>query len=230
MNAQHETYEEQDFGRRPWTTLEEIPPAIDAYQADLQAARATGDRRREAGILRALGQAHNDLGDGEQAIAYHQQALALSRELGDQRGEAAALGGLGTDHYFLEDHERAIDLHHQALALYRQVGDRWGEAQCLGYLGNACRSLGKLHSAIAFYDEALSIHRDLHRAAPEGSPPWEAARWHEGAALANLGEACFLLHDSDRALAFWREARAIFEACGDVERVELLRWKVEGQA
>jgi tetratricopeptide (TPR) repeat protein len=227
MNAEQEHYEEQDLGRRPWATLEEIPPAIDAYHEDLQAARATGHRRREAGILRALGQAHHALGDGEQAIVCYEQALTLSRELGDRHAEAAALDDLATAHYFLEDAERAIDLHHRALALYRDAGDRWGEAECVGHLGNAHRALGNFDAALAFYGEAVTLRRDLRRTAAEGSPQRAAAWRREGEALANLGEACFLRHDPVRAIALWGEARAIFEACGDVERVELLDWKVE---
>jgi tetratricopeptide (TPR) repeat protein len=227
MNTQFEGFEQQDLSRWPWTTLEDVPPAIDAYHQDLQAAHATGDWRREAVLLRIRRYAQNLPSEAERAVFCHQLDLDFSRQMGDRRGEAAALRYLASAHRSLGQLQQAIECYEQALAIARDLGDRRGEAAILDGLGNAHRSLGNSDTALAYHHEVLALHRDQRRAAPEGSSRWRAARWREALALFNLGQTCALGHDPARAIAFWGEARAIFESFGARRAVEVLDKQVE---
>jgi tetratricopeptide (TPR) repeat protein len=172
---------------------------VTTFKAEVEAAQQSGDLQQESAALGNLGLAYRDLGQMEQAIAYHQQALAIHREIGDRQGEAHQLGNLGIAHSILGQEEAGIEYFRQALAIYREIGHRRGEAGQLGNLALAFRAVGQVEQAIAYQQQALAIDREI------------GYRLGEAHHLANLGLVYCDLGQVEQAKQYLQQALAIFE-------------------
>jgi tetratricopeptide (TPR) repeat protein len=154
--------------------------------------RQLGDRRGEAGALRALGAAEIavDRGDPDRPGALLEQALAIWRELGNQQGVAATLGNLGFLAWTRGDTVRAIERYEEALTISRAIGDRANAAVQLALLGMLAAGAGEHNRATDWLDEALVLARELRDPriaahAAEGLA-WVAASAARAAAAARL--------------------------------------------
>lgn len=137
--------------------------------------RQTGQRAREAGVLRLLGIVQRQRGRMQEALAYYQRALAIRRATGDRRGEGSVLGNLGIVHCEQGRMDEGREHFERALAIDREAGDRMQEGITLNNLGVLQLEQGHGAAAQPHFEAALAIHREVGN------------RHEEGVVLANLG-------------------------------------------
>ena len=133
------------------------PQEIAWLKEDLAAARETGDQPEESNLLATLGSIHYQLGQYEEAIAFHQQAMDVDWEIGNRPGQCANLGSLGNAHAILGQHEKAIEYYLQQLEITRQLHDLKGEGRALSKLADNCTALDQHEDAIDHLELALNI-------------------------------------------------------------------------
>lgn len=183
-------------------------PAAELYEQALASARATGDRRCEATVLRRLGSLWVGKGRTSEARAQYTAAMHLARHIGDRRLECAAIDGLGNVEQSEGRLEEAVVQYERALTLARDTGDRRQQGNLLGNLANMHDQLGRIDQALTGTEEALGVARETGN------------RRLEGATLCNLG----LLHlvqgrldeagvASQAALALARELGYVLLEC-----------------
>ena len=153
-------------------------PAAELYEQALASARATGDRRCEAAVLRRLGSLLVGKGRTSEARAQYTAAMHLARNVSDRHLECAAIDGLGNIEQSEGRLEEAVVHYERALTLARDTGDRRMQGNLLGNLANMHDGLGRIDEALTGTEEALLVARETGN------------RRLEGATLCNLG----LLH------------------------------------
>lgn len=173
------------------------------HRLALDSARAAGDRRGEAAMLRGLGQVCLYQDRYAEADGMLRRACALFRELGDTRGEAISICGLGAVSQFSGEHLRALGSFRRALAMFLTIGDRGGEAYARQAIGRIHLSLGDLRQASGWLTQALRLARDLGDTHREGCVSMQLGRLHD--MKAEAGEA----------MRFQGWALDIFEGLGD---------------
>ena len=153
------------------------------FDTGLAMARAASDRRREAGLLWALGAQQTAAGHPEEALPNLTAARAIARSLDDRLLECTVLNALGTLYRSLGQLEDERHYFEDALELARALGDRRRQGGLLGNLGGVYHGLGRLREAQHHYEQALSLAQET------GDRRWE------GDARCNLG---LLFHDQGR--------------------------------
>ncbi|NJP94981.1 tetratricopeptide repeat protein [Nonomuraea sp. FMUSA5-5] len=173
------------------------------HRLALGSARAAGDRRGEAAMLRGLGQVCLYQDRYAEADDMLRRARALFRELGDARGEAISICGLGAVSQFSGRHLRALGSFRHALAMFLAVGDRGGEAYARQAIGRIFLSLRDLRQASRWLEEALRLARELGDTHREGCVSMHLGRLHDMKA------------DAGAAMRLQGRALDIFERLGD---------------
>ncbi|WP_237109921.1 AfsR/SARP family transcriptional regulator [Nonomuraea sp. MG754425] len=173
------------------------------HRLALDSARAAGDRRGEAAMLRGLGQVCLYQDRYAEAGDMLRRARVLFRELGDVRGEAISICGLGAVSQFSGEHLRALGSFRHALAMFLAVGDRSGEAYARQAIGRVHLSLRDPRQASRWLNEALRLARELGDAHREGCVSMHLGRLHDMQA------------DAEQAIRFQGRALDIFETLGD---------------
>ncbi len=171
----------------------------------LAAARATGDRRREARALFNLGTVHHRLGANEVAIGQLTGSAEIAGTLHDPVGEARARDYLGLIHTSVGDLDGAMRDHEMSLTLFRDAGHREGEGCSLNNLGLVCRRLGRQEDALGYFEQARQITREV------------GDRATEGGATNNIGLILRRLGRFDTALQHFQDALAIAREIGHRE-------------
>lgn len=223
--------------------LGETRRAIEHYEERLAIARDTADRRGEGSVLGNLGNAYASLGQTQPAIEYYDKQLAIACEIDDRRGEGIALGNLGATYARLGETRRAVEYYEKHLTIAREIGDRRGEGTALGNMGLAYAALGEIHRAIQYYQKALIVAQEANDKCSEGNilanlgvaygilEDLLSARecfekslaivrkagdmQCEGRALWNMAVALDKLGIREEALAYAKEALAVYEAIND---------------
>ncbi|MGN9843300.1 AfsR/SARP family transcriptional regulator [Nonomuraea sp. H19] len=173
------------------------------HRIALDSARAAGDRRGEAAMLRGLGQVclyQDRYAEAEEMI---RRARVIFRELGDTRGEAISICGLGAVNQFSGRHFRALGYFRHALAMFLAVSDTSGEAYARQAIGRVHLSMQDLGQASRWLGEALRLAGELGDAHREGCVSMQLGRLHD------------LVADSDEAMRLQGRALEIFESLGD---------------
>ncbi|MET8995278.1 BTAD domain-containing putative transcriptional regulator [Amycolatopsis sp. NPDC004169] len=164
------------------------------FAVALEAARASGHRPGEAGILSGLGVVNGVARQYAESRRYLEQVLAIQRELGAREGEARAQYNLAMAAHNLDDCAWAYEHGVQALAIVRELGLGHFEASVLRALGDICTSMGDHEQALRLADAALAILD------PEGRPVDTRFTQHtRGLALIGLGrfeEGIACIHES----------------------------------
>ncbi|MEO1333991.1 MAG: CHAT domain-containing protein [Myxococcota bacterium] len=174
--------------------------ATSAFEASLEAAKASGDQRRLGLALHHMGIIHSNLEyDWETALTYYERAIALREQLGDLNGLAFSLDAAGEVQSTLK-RPAAIARHHRALELRRAVGNRRGQAQTLTSLGNALSRLGRSAEAVPYLEEGAQRMGEIGDA------------HYEGYAYFRLGRAYHHLARYPDAVAAARKALSIAES------------------
>ncbi|MCR6484325.1 tetratricopeptide repeat protein [Amycolatopsis sp. OK19-0408] len=170
------------------------------FEVALEAARASGHRPGEAGILSGLGVVNGVARDYEESRRYLEQVLAIQRELGAREGEARAQYNLAMAAHNLDDYAWAYEHGMQALEIVRSLGLGAFEASVLRALGDICTSMGDHEQALRLADAALAI------LGPDGRPVDTRFTQHtRGLALVGLGRL-------DEGIACIRESVEMFFA------------------
>ena len=141
-------------------TIGELPRALADYEAALDLARATDDRRAEWELLVDLGALWTGL-DYDRAGASFERALALARELGDPTLVAHGLNRVGNWRANAAEPRDALPLHREALTIFDATGDRRGLAETLDLLGMATYLCADLDGSMAWYERAVPLLEEL---------------------------------------------------------------------
>ncbi|MEW9550575.1 BTAD domain-containing putative transcriptional regulator [Nonomuraea sp. NPDC050783] len=169
----------------------------------LEAARAAGDRRGEAAMLRGLGQVSLYQDRYAEAGDMLRRARTIFRELGDARGEAISICGLGAVDEFSGRHLRALGRFRHALAMFLAEGDADGEAYARQAIGRVHLSLRDLGRASRWLGRALRLAGELGDDHREGCVSMQLGRLHTLAAR------------PEEAMRLQGRALDIFQALGD---------------
>ena len=116
--------------------------------------RSIDDRRNESETLRALAEAHRDIGELDASQTHATQALALARETGDRRFEAATLCLLGTVYARLGQVSEALAYRAQGLAAAAELGEPRLEADADLAAADTSLVLGLAQDALLYLDNA----------------------------------------------------------------------------
>ena len=200
--------------------------AQEAARENLRAARALGDREREAWVRVTLANHLLDLGQSEAAIQDGEEALRMFADLESRSGQARAhaiLGGALRQLGRLAEARAHIE---SALRLAREDGARLTEARALDDLGRVTAAEGAYEDALDLHRQALALRETVgNRQAEAGS------RLRIGEVLLALGRPDEALESLHLAYAIAEAARAqpraaeidralaqAYEACGDAAR------------
>ncbi len=173
------------------------------HETALSAARAQGDLRGEAALLRGLAQVYLYQDAYAEAAEMFERSHTLFRELGDRRGQAIAICGTGAVDQARGRRRRALARFQQALGMFIRLEDRAGEAYARQAIGKVCLDAGDLAAASTWLDQALRLARAL------------GDRHREGCVFNHLGRLHDLAADFDRAMHYQDQALDIFESLGD---------------
>jgi tetratricopeptide (TPR) repeat protein len=176
------------------------PEAVMHYTRALEFATKAGSPARS--VLRARGQAHELLGNFDQAHADYEGGLEESHRHGDLHDEWQVLLDLG----FLwagRDYRRTGEYYQRAYELAQQMGDPEVLARSLNRIGNWKLNSGRLQEAIGLHQRALGL--------------FEVGGDRRGIAetLDLLGMSSALNGDMDGAADYYRRAIPLFEELRD---------------
>ncbi|MGW0966161.1 tetratricopeptide repeat protein [Streptomyces sp. NPDC002516] len=130
----------------------------------LEACRALGDSRNQAGALNNLGSALQKLERHAEAYEAHQIALGLHQQIDDIHGQAIAWNGLGITLRGLERYAEAYEAHQIALDLYQQTSNTHGQAGAWNNLGGMLSDLKRYAEAYEAHQTALDLHQQTGNA------------------------------------------------------------------
>lgn len=170
---------------------------VEQCEHAVKAARALGDQRAEAEMLRGQGIALQMTSRIAEAMVVQRQALALVREAGDLRGEARLHNNIGNAHSELRQFDLALESYRAAMEVHGAAGDEVGVALARRNLGYTYVRMGKPDLAASPLFAALETFR------AKENPRLEAAT------LMSLGNAFHKLADFEPALGFFGDALRI---------------------
>jgi predicted ATPase/class 3 adenylate cyclase len=143
-------------------------PAAALYGQALISARAAGDGRCEARVMRQLGVQLDGAGQTGEAGVQLAAAIRLASDLGDRHLECDAINGLGSLHLAEGRMDEALACYEHALTLARGLGDRRLQGLLLGNLANVHHALGRMNEALTRLQESLVIARETGNRGLEG--------------------------------------------------------------
>lgn len=182
--------------------------AIDEYLVRaLVVHNRLGNLQGKGDVVNALGIAHQDLGNWQEAAVHFQEAVEIRRRIGDLRGVAGSLNNLATVEALEGSYETARARLEESLDITRELGDRAGMAQIHNTLGVFEEERGHYREALEAYRQALVLRRDLgdERALAES--------------FLNVGFAYFLLGDYDNAEVYAERALDLYRGQNNSEGI-----------
>jgi DNA-binding SARP family transcriptional activator/tetratricopeptide (TPR) repeat protein/DNA-binding XRE family transcriptional regulator len=153
-----------DRGREPNPgprERESLELAIRYLSQALDLHRRIGDRRNEGDTLRALAEAHRDLGDLDEALKAATQALELALANEEPRFTSSALIALGTVHVRSGAGSQGLDELSRALEVARSIQDPRLIAETHLALADSHRRLHTFDEALLHLDDARDLARQL---------------------------------------------------------------------
>ena len=151
---------------------------------------------------------YNRLNDGARAKEHGRQALAKYRQVGARAEEAQALFCLADTLRVggADERREAMANARAALDIIRDMGLQYNLPRAYNYVALAAEAQGNLREAAATWEQALSASRNAGNAVLEPL------------LLMNLGSTYDDLGERARALAYYRDSQARYEALGDQAR------------
>jgi two-component system, sensor histidine kinase len=174
----------------------EHAPALEHFDAAVEAFRSIGERRREAEAHRLIAFSHDMVGDFDGAHDHHLRALELLEAVGDERGMSHVLRTIGVSASKSRDYEQGLEWYRRSLDLARRIGDEDAAARTLNNIGLDLKNLGRIEDSLAAHEEAITLFRRLGNARSES------------AALGNLAHTLDLLRRDADAERAYRDAIA----------------------
>jgi tetratricopeptide (TPR) repeat protein len=141
----------------------------------IEAARLSGDKRREEHLLGQLGRAWMKREDLSKARLYLQQALNIADEIGDLEGKASHLGILGHIDLGQGEEDQAVQRFEEALSIARETGDRQTAGRLSASLGTISLMTDRTMTLDTFRDKVRSFERNLRVVREEGDRQGEAS-------------------------------------------------------
>ena len=151
---------------------------------------------------------YNRLNEGAKAKQHGQLALSKYRQIGAREGEAQALFCL-TDALRVggpDQQREAMEDAHAALGIIRALGQQYNVARAYNYVAMAADAQGNLPEAATLFEQALAAARNA------GNMVLEPLM------LMDLGATYRQLGARARALSFYEDSQARYEALGDQSR------------
>ncbi|MEM9219396.1 MAG: tetratricopeptide repeat protein [Cyanobacteria bacterium P01_F01_bin.150] len=208
----------------------------DAFQLHLQAldvASRMEDRDRQAQILDyPIGEdiSKYQLEQTEQALQLQQRILEIYQAAGDRHLEAQTLSLMGHIYYVAGQYKEALEFRQQAYSIYRELEDLQAQARILNaigfsylqrgvstiYLDTPCISQGQYDRALQFYSQAIALsQRLIDQTTGDERVTHQidlAYRLQEVA-----GDSSLYACQHAQAIAFYQQARDIYQQLGDQE-------------
>ena len=172
-------------------------------QTAAAACERAGDIRGTADALLGLANAHERLGDYDDAHDCLRQALATFDRLGDQLGQGRVLHGMGRVFERQGRPDSMLASLTRARDLFRACHERGQEVRALNGMGWCHVLLGDHEQALAYSQQALRLHGEL------------GDRCERAAILDTIGYARHRLGEHEAAVVSYREALHNFTATGD---------------
>lgn len=165
--------------------------------------------RREADILKRLGDTHSILSDYQSAIDCYNRALQLATNSSDERFEVDVLTQLGNAYLEMANVSLALPYCRQAQEMSRRIGYQEGTAQALNCLGVVNSIVSEVLQAQESFEQALSI--------------WQRVKSDRGLAgtQLNLGYLHSNLGNMEPSLDFYKRALAVWQATNDHQKQAL---------
>jgi predicted ATPase len=174
-----------------------LAPALDA-------ARASGESRLEAEVVRVQALCARAAGAHAEALELTDRALALCGDAREALPERAQiLNNKGVLLWYLSRLREAIEAHAEALVIYRKLRVPRQEARALNNIGIVFSALGEFEEALANYKRALKIDQDL------------GDRAQIALKLANIGQVYVDCGDTERAEQYLKKALSIADLLRD---------------
>ncbi len=131
--------------------------AIEKYLAALEMFQSLGERAREARVLRAVGDIHEELGEIPVALEYLTRMLSAAEAAGPlvQMGALSHLGGF---HRARFEYQKGLDYLEQALALARKVDDPLGQAVALNNMAAIYGQMGDNRKGVEYQERAVHFY------------------------------------------------------------------------
>jgi DNA-binding SARP family transcriptional activator/tetratricopeptide (TPR) repeat protein len=178
---------------------------LDVLGAAIAAAEAEGEEAIQVRLHANRGQSATRAGLFTEAVRHLEQVIALTERTGDVAMRGHAHNSLAQTHGQRGDTERALFHANQALEQYRAAGDAMLEASALNQIGWVEALLGRYDDARAHCQASLDIQR---------------AHGHvTGEAQDSLGYIDERSGRLPEAIAWYREAVAVFEGYGDARNL-----------
>lgn len=133
--------------------------AVRHYTRAIELAERGTDDKLLSKLLRARGQAHEFLGDFEEARADYQAALKASRASGKRREQWTVLTHLGSL-WTSRDYTESDKYYHHALDLAREMNDPAILARSLNLVGNWHLNVEEPDEALRHHEEALTLYKN----------------------------------------------------------------------
>jgi serine/threonine protein kinase/tetratricopeptide (TPR) repeat protein len=168
--------------------------ALEVLTRACEQARQSGEARRLAIALRALGEVRLDVGQAEAAESCFEQSRQISIQHGDRHSASAALCGMAQVRVTLGQHASALEMLNEALLAFTELGARQLEAETRAEIGMALAELGKSVDSRTQLDHALTIHRELGN------------RYEEARLLGIMGEIAIRESRPNDAIALLEQA------------------------
>lgn len=199
---------EGDRLRAEWKA-ESLRTAIREYtQAQLYWHLAS-DSRREAEILKRLGNTHSILSNYQLAIDSYNKALQISRNLPDQQMEVDILNQISNAYLEMANVKQALPYCRQAQEISDRIGYQRGAAESLNYIGLVNSISGDVLRAQENFNQALAV--------------WPQVNYDEGLAytLLNLGYLHGNLGNMQLSMDFYNRALAVSQTINDRQKQAL---------
>jgi tetratricopeptide (TPR) repeat protein len=184
-----------------------LPPApaadsIAGLRAALIQARQQSNLRRQAELLKTIGEKQIEQKMENEAIATYGEAIPIFEELGDDEGLLEILDTLSALTVKTENSQAAVLHAMQGIKLAEKLRDNDTRMQMLITLGDARQQLGESENAERSFRQALEIARNT------------GDRQNEALILYKLGYAQIDNGDAEEASSTWEQALALFREQG----------------
>lgn len=178
--------------------------AIDDYLVRaLVIQNKLGNDQGRADAMNALGIAHHQLGELEQARHYYGRAAELREQIGDERGMATAISNVARLQIMQGDYDGARRQLELALRKLDRLGDRQGVANMHNEIGVLEEEIGNYQAALSRYRDALQLRERL------GDQRAMAESYN------NVGYSYYLLGEYDNASVYAQQALNAYKATGN---------------
>jgi diguanylate cyclase (GGDEF)-like protein len=152
--------------------LTRMTPAVESYQAALDAYSALGDELGKMKSLHALGLAYQEMGRYERAMDYYTRSLEEARRGENRLREAVTLDGIGEVCLELGEIKEALDYFLRAYETVPDDGESELIATVLLDIGSAYHRMGNWSLAREFAEKSMGI------AQASGNRQAEGQCWH----------------------------------------------------